>query len=70
MIVLPSEILVVSKDVSPAGLSIDQLQKLLVVDSEVAVKDLLQECPEIAKLEPSLILSRLIRLKVDASLAC
>lgn len=55
---------------SPAGLSIDQLQKLLVVDSEVAVKDLLQECPEIAKLEPLLILSRLIRLKVDASLAC
>ena len=40
------------------------------MDSQAAVKALLQECPEIAKLEPLLIRSRLFRLKVKASLSC
>ena len=53
---------------SLAGLSADNVQRLLVVDSQAAVRALLQECPEIFELEPALILSRLIRLKVRACL--
>lgn len=40
------------------------MQRILAVDSQAAVKALLQECPEIAELKPLLIRSRLFRLKV------
>ena len=35
--------------------------------TQAAVKALLKECPQIAELEPSCILSRLVRLKVDTA---
>ena len=56
------------QDTSEARLSRDQVQRILAVDSQAAVKALLRECPEIAELEPLLIRSRLYRLKVRASL--
>ncbi len=53
---------------SSPGTSNDDLQKLLAVESEGAMTTLLGECPEIAELEPGLIVSRLIWLKVITSL--
>ena len=41
-----------------------QLQELLGIHSEQAVHILLTQCPELAKLEPSTVLSRLCKLKV------
>ena len=56
------------QDQSSARLSAADVQRLLLVDSQAAVRALLQECPEISELEPALILLRLIKLKVTACL--
>ena len=56
------------QDTSSAGLSVDHVQRILAVDSQAAVRALLRECPNIAELEPAVIMARLMRLKVRAFL--
>ena len=53
---------------SSAGMSTDHVQRILAVKSQAAVRLLLEEYPDIAKLEPATLFSRLLRLKVTAFL--
>ena len=46
----------------------DHVQRILAINSQAAVEVLLEECPDIAKLEPATVFSRLLRLKVTAFL--
>ncbi|CAL5221991.1 g4278 [Coccomyxa viridis] len=55
------------QDAPSARISSQHVRELLAVRSQAAVTALLKECPQIAELEPSCILSRLVRLKGHCS---